>query len=114
MLYILIIAVLNLGLGFVAAVHLGRGYNRRMAVSSPRSEALDEPASESLNEAKSQPVDATLDDSDEEHIEPATEESVDAYSKGSSKKPPNKPGDEPTVDGEFAADLGSLFDDIEG
>ena len=109
MLYILIIAVLNLGLGFVAAVHLGRGYNR-LAVSSPRSEALDAPASESLDEAESDPIDAALNDSDAKPNEAATAGSADADSKGSSEKTPHEPGDEPKVD-EFTADLDSLFED---
>ena len=109
MLYILIIAVLNLGLGFVAAVHLGRGYNRP-AVSSPRSEALDAPASESLDEVEGDPIDAALDDSDEEPNEAATAGSADADSKGSREKTSNEPGDEPEAD-EFTADLDSLFED---
>ena len=114
-LYIFIIAVLNLGLGFIAAVHLGRCYNR-LAVSSPYSEAVS-----AQQQAVDEPVnatsedDATLKDSDEEPNDAAAEESVDADSKGLSEKPPNESADGPTIDDsdDSAVDLDALFKEIE-
>ena len=112
MLYIFTIAVFNLGLGFVAAVYLRRCCNS-MLVSSPRGEILseqqplaDEPTAGQPQEEETQSVIETDDD--------AAAEKTDGVEAGDSgQKLPEEFSDEPAADGEFAADLDSLFEEIE-
>ena len=99
--YIFLIAVLNLGLGFAAAMHLRRCYNRLAVSSHGRDNALNGDGSGA----------DSLDDLDEDPVETASNKSPNANSGDPSGPDVVEPGTPPTDDkDEFAADLDALFD----
>ncbi len=122
MFYIFLIAVLNLGLGFAAAMQLGRRYNcLASGPASLDSSAITEPTDEdvevdsstsSMELGTDEDVDTINDESVEEIQDAAADDSLDADTVVKHDEGAEKQGQKPGAD-EFESDLDKLFEDID-
>ena len=113
MFYVFLIAVLNLGLGFAAAVQLGRRYNGMATVLAPLGSVASIGHSDDDADAKDDSAESTMDPGMKDSPEmPGTDildgsDAIDEDSEDSTILPSNNESDE------FESDLDKLFEDID-
>ncbi|MEA1950216.1 MAG: hypothetical protein U9N87_02445 [Planctomycetota bacterium] len=120
MFYIFLIAILNLGLGFAAAMHLGRRYNS-LALASPSLNSApgegplgDDRDDDTIESSMDLGIDEDDDTLDEEAAadDSLGEKSADGDNEeGNGNNPTKQPQN--TEPNEFDADLDKLFENID-